>query len=671
MPEIEDIRRGFSLFRRAKKLGKAIRSRVVSAPLEEKANLPGTKAAGLLSARGRDQISEGNFALPGRRYPIHDESHARNALARVAQHGTSGEKAQVEAAVKNKFPGIGQEKQSGFNPEEWASKIRNAPSWRLAEIERDAKKISHPQAQGMVGRLLSEERGFAARAAKAVVKKASLCEKIAGTLNESDFARFNEVFTDPRARELVEKNATVVECLHRLTAKPIMPAEKLAEAALNKVAQPRFNVIQVRPDGYGYIVKVSGAPKDVAPKETKVTPEKAKETLPEEALQTADEQGVATMTDVQAEPDPMQEPPPEQVTQFGMYKVFEVGTGKQIIGYVIPGLFDPRAGGPSAMSAFINGGQYALQPAIVGNLVGVNFNLPESANARGLGLFYKTDGKGLVATVPYNIISEVTVEGCKYLSAQDPNTGEELQLTISEGLMKPLVGPEGEVVIPSDYHFLALDNPIELEGAPEADPMAGAKMAALPSMMEVRAWEGGCRLDGPVFEKIGSGEHSWVDGLFWMAATGVPQNLGVALLDKAASSGQPIRLFGLQPLSPLEERVKEAADEAYEDFKNLKIPNRHCLLKEAAALSFDKAAAALVGTDSIDAVLALNFVNPENIESFVDNLPQLESASAKLASLVLATQIGLQSVPKEAAIKAMNALEEVIEGLKGLKTYRI
>lgn len=61
-----------------------------------------------LTTKGRKQISEGNFALPGRRYPIHDESHARNALARVAQFGTSAEKETVRRAVHQKYPGIGE-----------------------------------------------------------------------------------------------------------------------------------------------------------------------------------------------------------------------------------------------------------------------------------------------------------------------------------------------------------------------------------------------------------------------------------------------------------------------------------------------------------------------------------------------------------------------------------
>jgi len=66
----------------------------------------------VLTSRGRKRLSSGKFALPGRRYPIHDRAHARNALARVAQHGTASEKARVRAAVKRRFPSIGKSKKS-------------------------------------------------------------------------------------------------------------------------------------------------------------------------------------------------------------------------------------------------------------------------------------------------------------------------------------------------------------------------------------------------------------------------------------------------------------------------------------------------------------------------------------------------------------------------------
>lgn len=59
-----------------------------------------------LTAGARKRVADKNFALPGRRYPIHDLAHARNALARVSQHGTPSEKSRVRAAVYRRYPGL-------------------------------------------------------------------------------------------------------------------------------------------------------------------------------------------------------------------------------------------------------------------------------------------------------------------------------------------------------------------------------------------------------------------------------------------------------------------------------------------------------------------------------------------------------------------------------------
>jgi hypothetical protein len=67
----------------------------------------------------RKRLPSSSFALPGKgegpsgkgagSYPVPDKAHARNALARVAQHGSSAEKAKVRAKVRAKFPGIGKD----------------------------------------------------------------------------------------------------------------------------------------------------------------------------------------------------------------------------------------------------------------------------------------------------------------------------------------------------------------------------------------------------------------------------------------------------------------------------------------------------------------------------------------------------------------------------------
>lgn len=71
-----------------------------------------------LTAHERQGMPKSDFALPGKgegpkgagagSYPIPDESHGRNALARVSQHGTPEEKSKVRAAVERKFPDIEQ-----------------------------------------------------------------------------------------------------------------------------------------------------------------------------------------------------------------------------------------------------------------------------------------------------------------------------------------------------------------------------------------------------------------------------------------------------------------------------------------------------------------------------------------------------------------------------------
>ena len=59
-----------------------------------------------LTAAARRKIPDSKFALPGRRYPIEDVAHARNALARVAQDGTPAEKAIVRRKVRLLLPSL-------------------------------------------------------------------------------------------------------------------------------------------------------------------------------------------------------------------------------------------------------------------------------------------------------------------------------------------------------------------------------------------------------------------------------------------------------------------------------------------------------------------------------------------------------------------------------------
>jgi len=61
-----------------------------------------------LTYKQREALPKSAFVIKDgeEKYPIHDAAHARNALARVMQHGTSQERRKVVNAVRRKYPDI-------------------------------------------------------------------------------------------------------------------------------------------------------------------------------------------------------------------------------------------------------------------------------------------------------------------------------------------------------------------------------------------------------------------------------------------------------------------------------------------------------------------------------------------------------------------------------------
>jgi hypothetical protein len=85
------------------------------------------------------------------------------------------------------------------------------------------------------------------------------------------------------------------------------------------------------------------------------------------------------------------------------------------------------------------------------------------------------------------------------------------------------------------------------------------------------------------------------------------------------------------------------------------------LVKEAAALSVSGS------PDSLDAVLSLNFITPDNVTHYVDSLASFEDAATNLAELLIGVRLGLQDVPEDAVSSALNGIERAITGLKKLQ----
>lgn len=118
------------------------------------------KIASALTSKARNKLSDSAFVFPAeRRYPIHDEAHARNALARASGKPEEGK---VRAAVHAKFPNIGKEKQAEKmmkvpNPASAKGASRTRDSFRQPMVGDDAdwsQRTNLTSVQGNSGRVM-------------------------------------------------------------------------------------------------------------------------------------------------------------------------------------------------------------------------------------------------------------------------------------------------------------------------------------------------------------------------------------------------------------------------------------------------------------------------------------------------------------------------------------
>ena len=108
-------------------------------------NIHFMKYAKKLTAKERKKLPKSAFAIPEKRkYPIHDENHARAALTYVARYGTPEEKKRVRAAVCRRY-GIGcknEQKAANYNLLDLFYKSALMTPSRIEEIETGGENKS-------------------------------------------------------------------------------------------------------------------------------------------------------------------------------------------------------------------------------------------------------------------------------------------------------------------------------------------------------------------------------------------------------------------------------------------------------------------------------------------------------------------------------------------------
>jgi hypothetical protein len=521
---------------------------------------------------------------------------------------------------------------------------------------------AQPQDPSLVEGLMPPTRGGFAGGGEyktASARVPSILQAIAPTLSERDVARFVEkVASDPTLQAGFKRSGITPILVD------VFDNTKRASAddrllALHSRIEPSVVTFQRLPGGE-FLVKSANVDAFAE------GPDVAGQVLPEEDVEQAigpeNAQAMQPGQTATAVSNPIElaaspETKAKMIDEFGQYKVQDE-MGNSLIGHVFPKLLMWDGDfTPQDMALFTNGSAYALHDTAVGEFVGKGTNLP-SDTPRGDGVFYAVHGGEAVCTAPVTIGSSAAgPDGLPRFAGTDI-FGTPVQISQQEGIKSPMRISDSEYVLPSDWKFMRLNNQTQIV----TDPTQMNKMASVRSEKNSVTmfyncgyhFQGGCGLD-----KISSDLRYDLDQVgaeFLLGVLGVDGVTAKTKVAEARKKGS-IKLAGLKTITLLSERYSQAEKTASALYS--KVPNlRRDLVKEAASLP---------DAGTVDNVLALNFINPENIITFVSYVPQFEETTEKLAEMLLYAYLGMKDIPEGAVERSMRNLEEVIAALKALQ----
>jgi hypothetical protein len=81
-----------------------------------------------------------------------------------------------------------------------------------------------------------------------------------------------------------------------------------------------------------------------------------------------------------------------------------------------------------------------------------------------------------------------------------------------------------------------------------------------------------------------------------------------------------------------------------------------------------KAAAASSVPETLDAVLSLEFITPQNLKYFVDSIEDFDETASRVAAMLVAVRLGMPHVPEEPVRQALEGLSKTVNRLRVLKS---
>ena len=210
---------------------------------------------------------------------------------------------------------------------------------------------------------------------------------------------------------------------------------------------------------------------------------------------------------------------------------------------------------------------------------------------------------------------------------------------------------ESTLCVPLEWHAVAVGDELSLVDG-EVRKVA-ALAASTENDLAVSGFGSSFNFAGASVSDLRVEQREGLDtdhSLLLLGAVGFPLNEGMSILKEAARMGRKVcsSKRKLQSMGSARERAVE------------KVASRRT---KVTSLNLIKEAATLTAPQSIDAVLALNFVTPENLEMFLNKRPDLEASLRTLCDLLLQCRLGLEDVKESAVERAVKGLTDTLLGL--------
>jgi hypothetical protein len=360
---------------------------------------------------------------------------------------------------------------------------------------------------------------------------------------------------------------------------------------------------------------------------------------------------------------------------FGRYNV-RTRTGMNVEGLVVPVVvdFDQKR---VDTQLFLGKTFSTMQPAIAGSRVTTSKWMPEGDEPRvgQTGTFFYHEGeKGGVATIPVTVKCTWMESGRIRIRAVDLN-GQNIELEVvpekweSGGMPLERItympsaefNPKGKYLIPAKMKWIPMDG-FEVVSANEFEYLSKTAAHRLTNNPVIVSHTGydqySMRGADKYIEKM-AWDKSMLEShqaKFILAALGAGSTKIAEAMHDAKVRGRA-EIHGLNFVPLWEEKIASHMPRARE------------LQKTASQFKHDflKVASYMENAQTVDALLSLKFISPENIGKFIGKIPLFKAAISHLASCLLASRLGIREIPEQSASGALTKLVDVVKGLESLR----